>query len=162
MGGITELKGKITTPDMLTSNMAFRKAPVIWQHRLWGTGDVNKEFNNGIFFYGEKATMFASEGKLVIINADKEGKREDLSIPSASSQEIHVGKFLEAVRTKDKKLINCTPEDAFKSTATVQLAMISYNTGSLVRWDETKNTIVDNPAAAGLMKREYRGSLKHP
>jgi predicted dehydrogenase len=162
MGGITELKGKITTPDMLTSNMAFRKAPVIWQHRLWGTGDVNKEFNNGIFFYGEKATMFASEAKLVIINADKEGKREDLSIPTASSQELHVGKFLEAVRTKDKKLINCTPDDAFKSTATVQLAMISYYTGSMVKWDEAKNTITGNPEAAGLIKREYRGNLKHP
>ena len=33
-GGIYELKNKITTPDTLTATMAFRKAPVIWQHRL--------------------------------------------------------------------------------------------------------------------------------
>jgi predicted dehydrogenase len=161
-GGLTELKGKITTPDQLTSSMAFKKAPVVWQHRLWGTGDVNKEFNNGIFFYGEKATMFASEAKLVIINADKEGKREDLLIPTELTQEQHVGKFLNAVRNKDKNLVFCTTEDAFKSTATVQLAMISYYTGSLVKWDQQKNEIIGNPAASALLRREYRGKYKHP
>jgi predicted dehydrogenase len=32
-GGIFELKNKITTPDTLTANMAFKKATVVWQHR---------------------------------------------------------------------------------------------------------------------------------
>ena len=111
-GGIYELKGKITTPDTLTSQMAFKKAPLVWQHRLWGTGDVNKEFNNGIFFYGEKGTMFAEDSRIVIFDAGKDGKRVDLSIPTESMQEIHVKNFLDAARAKNKKLISCTPEDA--------------------------------------------------
>jgi predicted dehydrogenase len=162
LGGLTALKGKITTPDMLTANMSFKSAPVIWQHRLWGTGDTSKEFNNGIFFYGEKATMFASEGKLTIFNDDKEGKREDMPIPTEGTQELHVGKFLKAVRNKDKSLVFCTPEDAWKSTATVQLAMISYYTGSVVKWDQEKKEIIGNPEASKLMKREYRGKYVHP
>lgn len=161
-GGIFELKNKITTPDTLTANMAFKKAPVVWQHRLWGTGDPNKEFNNGIFFHGEKATLFAEDSKVIIFEAGKDGKREELSIPNELMQEKHVGNFLEAIKNKDKSLINCTPEDAFQSTATVQLAMISHYTGSLVKWDQTKNEIIDNNQASMLMTRDYRGKYKHP
>jgi predicted dehydrogenase len=161
-GGIFELKGKITTPDTLTANMAFKKAPVVWQHRLWGTGDPNKEFNNGIFFHGEKATLFAEDSKIVLFHAGKDGKREDLSIPTPTMQEKHVESFLNAVKNKDKSLIACTPEDAFQSTATVQLAMISYYTGASVKWDQIKNEIVDNKQASMLLKRDYRGKFKHP
>jgi len=161
-GGILELKNKITTPDTLTANMAFKKAPVVWQHRLWGTGDPNKEFNNGIFFHGDKATLFAEDSKVVLFHAGKDGKREELLIPTEMMQEKHVANFLNAVKNKNKSLIDCPPEDAFQSTATVQLAMISYYTGSLVKWDMTKKEIVDNKLASALLKRDYRGKYKHP
>lgn len=161
-GGINELKNKITTPDTLTANMGFRKAPVVWQHRLWGTGDPNKEFGNGIFFHGSKATLFAEDSKIILFHAGKEAKREEFSIPTESMQEKHVGNFLNAVRTKNKSLIDCPPEDAFQSTATVQLAMISYYTGSLVKWDQAKNEILENKQATMLLKRDYRGKYIHP
>lgn len=161
-GGILALKDKITTPDTLTANMAFRKAPVVWNHRLWGTGDPNKEFNNGIIFHGEKASMFAEDSKVILFHAGKEGKREEMAIPTKGMQEKHVESFLNAVKNKDKKLIACTPEDAFQSTATVQLAMISYYTNSLVKWDHTRNQILENKSAAALLKREYRENYKHP
>lgn len=76
-------------------------------------------------------------------------------------QEKHVGSFLNAVRNKDKSMISCTPDDAFLSTATVQLAMISYYTGSLVKWDQQKKKIIGNPAASALFKRDYRGKYIH-
>lgn len=161
-GGINVLKDKITTPDTLTANMAFRKAPVIWQHRLWGNGDVSSGFNNGIFFYGESGTIFAEDSKVIVFPVGKNAQKEELSIPTPAMQDNHVTNFLNAVRTKDKNLISCTPGDAFKSTATVQLAMISYNTGSVVKWDEAKGEIIDNPKAAALLKREYRGKYVHP
>lgn len=161
-GGILELKNQITTPDTLTANMAFNKAPVVWQHRLWGTGDPNKEFNNGIFFHGDKATLFAEDSKVVLFHAGKDGKREELLIPTEMMQEKHVANFLNAVKNKNKSLIDCSPEDAFQSTATVQLAMISYYTGSLVKWDMTKKEIIDNKLASAMLKRDYRGKYKHP
>jgi predicted dehydrogenase len=161
-GGILELKNKITTPDTLTANMAFRKAPVVWQHRLWGPGDPNKEFNNGIFFHGEKASLFTGDSKIILYPAGKDVKVEELEIPSVAMQENHMENFLNAVRAKDKSIISSTPEDAFQSTATVQLAMISHYTNSLVKWDAAKNEIVDNKAASLLMKRDYRGKYKHP
>jgi predicted dehydrogenase len=161
-GGIFEYKDKITTPDTLTAYMAFDKAPVIWQHRLWGPGDHSREFNNGIFFHGEKGTIFAEDGRIIIMPAGKETKREEISLPAELMQENQVWTFLDAVRKKDRTLISSTPEDAFMSTATVQLAMISYYTGSTVRWDAARKEIVGNPEASRLLKREYRGKYVHP
>jgi hypothetical protein len=40
--------------------------------------------------------------------------------------------------------------------------MISYNTGSVVRWDQKTNEIIGNSPASALLKREYRGSYIHP
>jgi len=161
-GGIYVLENQITTPDTLTAEMAFKKAPVLWQHRLWGNGDVTREFNNGIFFYGEKGTLFVEDSKLILFPAGKEGQKEEMPVPTPLMQENHVENFLKAVRSKDRNLITCTPEDAFRSTATVQLAMISYYTGSTVNWDEERNEITGNPEASSLLKRDYRGKYKHP
>jgi predicted dehydrogenase len=161
-GGIYELKDKITTPDTLTSYMSFPSFQLVWQHRLWGTGDANREFNNGIFFYGEKGSLFAEDSKVTIFPAGKDSQKEIVNIPTEMMQEKHVENFLKAVRNEDKKIINCTPEDAFQSTATVQLAMISYNSGTVVKWDQTKKEIIGNPEASKLLRREYRGKLIHP
>ncbi|MFZ5431756.1 MAG: Gfo/Idh/MocA family protein [Bacteroidota bacterium] len=161
-GGILELKDKITTPDTLTAHLGFKKAPVVWQHRLWGAGDPNREFNNGIFFHGEKASLFVADAKMLKFQGGKEAKSEEIAVENSPMQDIHVAKFVEAVLKKDKKLIDSTPEDAFLSTATVQLAMISYDTGSLVRWDPAANRIIDHPEAAKLMARAYRPKYKRP
>jgi predicted dehydrogenase len=161
-GGISALKDKITTPDTLTARFTYAKVPVLWQHRLWGNGDPNREFNNGIFFYGETGTLFAQDNKVVLFPTGNNQKREDIPTPSPEMQENHLANFLDAVRKNDKTIISCTPEDAFKSTASVQLAMISYNTGSVVKWDQSRNEILNNPAASALMKRNYRGKYVHP
>lgn len=161
-GGINVLQGQITTPDTLTASMGFRKAPVIWQHRLWGNGDINSDFNNGIFFYGEKGIMFADDSRVILFPSGKGAQKQEFSIPTPTMQDDHVKIFLDAVRNKDKSLITCTPEDAFRSTATVQLAMISYYTGSSVNWDEDKNEITGNPAASALLKRDYRSPYRRP
>lgn len=161
-GGIFALNDQITTPDTLTVRFRFKTVPVMWQHRLWGNGDVNREFNNGIFFYGEKGTIFTEDSKVVIFPAGKSAEREDLSLPAPSMQENHVKDFIKAVRNKDRAFISCTPEDAFQSTATVQLAMISNNTGTIVRWDNENKQIINNSEASEQLKRAYRGRYLRP
>jgi predicted dehydrogenase len=161
-GGNFEFEGKITTPDTLTSGMAFRNAPLTWQHRLWGNGDMNPEFNNGIFFHGDKGTMFAGDSKLTLLLAGKDNKKEEMSIPTPQMQEKHMENFLNAVKLRDRNRIACKPSDAFMSTATVQLAMISYYTGKAVKWDKSQMTIIENPEAERMLGRDYRGKYKHP
>ena len=142
--------------------MEFNDLPVVWQHRFWGTGDMNPDYNNGVFLYGDKATIFASDKKVVIMPVGNSQPPEVLDIPSEGMQERHMASFLNAVRHKDHRLLSCTVEDAFMSTATVQLAMMAYYTGSEVQWDMENKKVIDNKQAAKLMARPYRKDYKRP
>lgn len=161
-GQLVHLKGKITTPDTLHAAMNFDPCPVIWQHRLWGTGDLNPRFNNGIFFYGHKATLFVSDNNLILMPAGRNSKQEEVPVSGSNVQETHMADFLNAVKSKNKNLLSCPVEEAFQSTATVQLAMASWYTQSRIHWDATKGKILDNDNATELLARPYRGSYQRP
>ncbi len=162
-GGTYALQGQITTPDTLTANMAFSKAPVVWHHRMWGTGDLNPEFNNGIFFHGDKATIFVSDNRLVIMPPGRDAERYDVTFRTeVGMQDNHMADFLNAVKHKDPRRITCTVQDGFASSTAVQLAAIAFYTNSIVKWDNTRQTVTDNPAAAAMLRREYRADWQHP
>lgn len=158
-GGIYQLKGQITTPDTLAAHFEFERCPVVWRHRLWGAIEFAPELNNGILFYGEKATVFAADNRWIVIPNEKGAQRKTFDVKSDPGFK-HVQNWLEAIRTGKKPM--CLPEDGFYSTATVQLAMISYKTGTRVTWDRQKEQVAGNPTAAKLLKREYRAPYKHP
>ncbi len=161
-GGIFTMEGKITTPDTLRVEMGFAECEVLWQHRLWGTGDLNTAFNNGIFFYGTKATLFASDDKLIKMPAGRNQVQEEISLPTPEMQDNHVANFINAVKARDKKLIRCAPEDAFRSTATVQLGMISYYSGKPLKWDDAAREITNQKLMEKFLARPYREGYKRP
>ncbi len=158
-GGIYTLKGKITTPDILTVHFEFDRCPVVWRHRLWGAEEFDPSTNNGIFFYGEKATIFATDNRWVVIPAGKNSERQEMNIETDTGLN-HMKDFLEAVRNRHSP--SCLIQDGFQSTATVQLGMIAYESDSTIQWDETTASISNPPDATALLKREYRDPWKHP
>ena len=158
-GGIFVLKDKITTPDTLTATMQFDGIPVVWEHRMWGTGEINPEFNNGVFFYGDKGTLFASDNKIVL--KTRESEQEVMEISSRDMQNKHVAEFINAVKTNNKDLISCDTEDAHNSTTAVQLAMIAYETESRLKWDG-KSKLTGNSEAQKHLARPYRKGYTRP
>jgi predicted dehydrogenase len=158
-GGLYELKGKITTPDTLTVQFEFDRCPVVWRHRLWGAEEYSPETSNGVFFFGTKGTIFCNEEKWVLLRKGKGGQREEHEAKSDHGLD-HMVDFLDAVRTRRQP--TCLIDDAFRSTATVKLGMISYETGSAVHWDEARQQIPGNEVAVKLLQRPYRAPWKHP
>ena len=73
-GGIYYLKDKITTPDVLTAHFEFEKCPFTWRHRIWGAEEYAPEVSNGIFFYGEKETVFVTDAKWIVIPKARSGR----------------------------------------------------------------------------------------
>ena len=166
-GGIYRLKDQITTPDVLTVNFEFDTCPVTWRHRIWGSTEfdnvarVNPSYSLGTTFYGEKGSIFANDDRWVLLPKGKKAEPQEHKPGTHSQlQKRHVGSFLDAVR--ENKPTTCTPADAFKSTATVQLAMIALANGCKINWDDEKNEIINNPDASRLLKRNYRPPWKHP
>jgi predicted dehydrogenase len=158
-GGLYELKGKITTPDVLTAHFEFASCPLTWRHRIWGAEEYAPDIANGIFFYGEKETIFVTDDRWEIIPRGR-GKERQAQKSNADAGALHMADFLKAVRTRQAP--SCLAEDAYASTVTVKLAMISYDTGAKVTWDARTEQVVGNSAAAALLKREYRAPWKHP
>jgi predicted dehydrogenase len=158
-GGLYGLRGRITTPDVLTAHFEFPTCPLTWRHRIWGAGEYAPEISNGITFFGEKETVFVTDDRWVSIPKGKSAERQ-VHDAKADAGLLCMAEFLEAVRTRRPP--GCPIEEGVASTTAVKLAMIAYDTGSRVTWDAAGQQIVGNPAAAALLRREYRAPWTHP
>jgi predicted dehydrogenase len=158
-GGLYGLKGKITTPDVLTAHFEFAACPLTWHHRIWGAEEYNPQIANGITVYGERETIFVTDDRWEIIPRGK-GKEREVHQAKADMGQLQMAEFLQAVR--HRKPPGCRIEDGYRSTAAVKLAMISYDTGSKIQWDAQTETIPGNAAANKLLQREYRAPWVHP
>jgi predicted dehydrogenase len=159
VGGLYALKGRITTPDVLQVQFEYDECPVTWNHRIFGSAEYTPEANNGMSFFGEKESVFLNDRRFVVVPVEKDAERKVVEAAN-DAQADHVGEWLEAVRTRGT--VSCPPEDAFQSTAAVQLAMLALDSGGRVEWDASSNQIIGNPEAAALLKRDYRGPWVHP
>ncbi|QOY85993.1 Gfo/Idh/MocA family protein [Paludibaculum fermentans] len=161
VGGLYEYKGRITTPDTLTAHFEFDKCPVVWRHRLWGAVERDPEFYNGVTFYGEKETIFVTDGRWIVMPKGRNAERRVTEVKSANElSQRHVSEWVKAVRAGTQPSVS--PEEAFRSTATVQLGMISYKTGRTLQWDMASGKLLNDPAANKLLARAYRAPYKHP
>lgn len=158
-GGLYALKGRITTPDVLTAHFEFEQCPLTWRHRIWGAEDYTPETTNGIFFYGEKETVFATDQRWVVIPRGKGKERREMAVKSDAGT-LLMADFLEAVRTRRAPAVSI--DDAHLSTAAVKLAMIAYDTGAKIGWDAAKQEVVGPSEARALVRRAYRAPYTHP
>ena len=158
-GGIYRFKDIITTPDIFTAHFEFEKCPVVWRHRIWGAEEFSPETANGIFFYGDKETVFATDDRWVTIPRGK-GQERVTHTASADMGQAHMANFLKCLRTRQAPV--CTVADALQSTTAVKLAMIAYETGRRIEFDPATMTIRDSREANALLRREYRAPWRHP
>lgn len=158
-GGLYAMRDKITTPDVLAAHFEFPTCPLTWRHRIWGAEEYTPEVSNGIFFYGEKETIFVTDERWEIIPRGK-GKERQVQSEKADSGALHMTEFLSAVRTRQKP--GCSVEDAYVSTSAVKLAMIAYETGAKINWDSAREHIVGHTEADKLLQRDYRKPWVHP
>jgi predicted dehydrogenase len=158
-GGIYQHQGRITTPDTLLVHFEFARCPVTWRHRLWGSEEYTPEVNNGVFLYGEKGTIFASDNKWILIPKGKGAERR-VTETKADLGQLHMDEFLAAVRNRQPA--GCTIADAHLSTSTVKLAMMAYETGARLTWNAATEEVSGHPAAPALLQREYRAPWRRP
>ncbi len=161
-GGMNTLQGKITTPDTLNATMFFDEVTLDWQHRLWGTGEFDRKYNNGIFIYGEKATIFASDRGLMVMPNTKNAEAQIHEVSAQTIRQDMMRDFIDAVQSQDPQKISGPVDDAAKSTACVQLAMISYYTGEGLDWDPATGKIRENELANQYLARPYREGYDRP
>lgn len=158
-GGIYHFKDRITTPDILSVQFDFETCPVFWKHRIYGAAEYTPEVSNGIFFYGEKGTLFVSDQRWVVVPKARNVERIEHNVTANMGAE-HMAEFLDAVRSR--KQPGCTIEDGHRSTTTVKLAMIAYEVGAKIAWNAESEQITNHAQANGQLQRDYRAPWRHP
>ncbi|NOT59062.1 MAG: hypothetical protein HOP19_02430, partial [Acidobacteria bacterium] len=110
--------------------------------------------DHGMQFFGTLGTMLLNRDGFQIIG---EGKQPE-TIKSQAGLEAgwgtHQRNFIECLRSR--RAPNCTMLEGHRATTACQLANIAYRTGHKIRWDATKEIIVNDVQATKLMTKQYR------
>ncbi len=160
-------------PDYLDVRFDFNGLPVFWSHKSWGFTSPNPDYNIGIYYYGEKATIFAGDSGWEVFPA---GGGDSVKYGSVvfnpvvpaegdSYSQIMVNMFLEfadGVRKKSNEGITNTLEEAQITTSTVIYADMAFRVKSELSIDRSTMGIDNNKEAMSLLKRAYRSPYRHP
>lgn len=147
------------TPEVLSTTYNYPKEGKVIQMevRPWMT---NKEdgVEVGNIFYGDKGYM--------VINgyADYKtylGKNREPG-PARNAGGDHYKNFVEAVRAKDKSMLNGPVETAHLAASIAHLGNISYRLGRTLHFDPTKETFVGDKEANAMLTRKYRAPYVVP
>jgi predicted dehydrogenase len=153
-GGRYVLDDMRETPDTLFAVFDYPGLAVTYsvQHANafpWG----NPRVDHGIQILGTKATMLLTRDGYRIVPEGSTAVFE--SGPELDAGDgLHQLRFLESLRSRKPPVCGIT--EAHISTASLQLANISYHAGRKIFWDEARQQITGDPEASRRLTKEYR------
>ncbi|CAN5873463.1 Gfo/Idh/MocA family oxidoreductase [soil metagenome] len=159
-------------PDHLDVRFDFAGLPVYWSHKAWGFTSPISETNIGVFYFGEKATVFAGDLGWEVypkegnkkVNGDirfNPGTPENFALYAKMMTDMFT-EFAGGIRKKSNAGITNTLEEAQKTTSCVIYADLAYQAKGNLVIDNATFDIKNNKDAQALLKREYRAPYKHP
>jgi len=163
------------TPNTQVANLEFdkngKKVMIIFEVRHWmsnneaGIGQRRDDNGEGAdsncignIFYGSEGYM-AIEG----YNSYKTflGKKQEPG-PSRREGGSNWENFIKAVRSRKREDLNADIEEGHLSAALMHLSNISYRVGRSIEFDSTKEQIVNDAEANGMLRRKYREPFAVP
>ena len=159
-------------PDHLEIRYEFDGLPVCWSHKTWGYTSPSPDNTIGIYYYGEKATIFAGDTGWEVY--PKGGDRIShgsvvfnpvLPAESDSYSQIMVdmfNEFADGVRRKSNHGITNQLDEAQKTTSMVIYGDMAFRAKSELIIEASTMNIKNNQQASTLLKRAYRSPYTHP
>ena len=172
IGGITSDYER-DNPDHLDVRFDFDGLPVYWSHKAWGFRSPLPEHRIGVYYYGDKGTLFAGDlGWEVYPKGGSEVlKKGSVTFnPGAPENEKLYYKtftdmfeeFASGIRSGSNDGISNPLDDAFLTTSTVNLGDIAYRSRSHLEIERESINIKNSQMAQDMLKRAYRDPYKHP
>lgn len=176
-GGIFVQKdGKSNISDTQTATFDYDNLTVVWQHRTWGD-PPDPDYPWAMFLYGDKGTLKASvmqydfipRGGGTPIHKDCLYEREefpedvtekDIELHAAPATRRHMLDFLAAIDSRSRPVADI--EEGHISTASCILANLAMDLNRPLVYDPQTKTVVNDPQASQLLRRDYRQPWKYP
>lgn len=147
------------TPETLTSTYHYPKQGKVIQFevRPWMTNQEDG-VSVGNLFYGDKGYM--------VVNgyADYKtflGQKREPG-PAGNAGGDHYKNFIDAVRARDKSLLNGPVETAYTASTLAHLGNIAYRLGRTLHFDPAKETFPNDKEANAMLTRKYRAPFLVP
>ena len=154
-GGNYVVEDSRETPDTAEAIFDFPRFTLTYSCRHANRFPMgSRRLDHGIQFLGSQATLLVDRRGYQIV---PEGEKPE---PVVSPEGLDAGngdhqrEFVECVRSRKTPV--CDMLEGHRSTATMQLANISYRTGRKIHWNVEKEQIVNDPAAARFIAKQYR------
>jgi predicted dehydrogenase len=165
---ITAMGGKFLwddckeTPEVLTSTYLYpkEKKMIQFEVRHWNT-NYEDGVKVGNIFYGDKGYMLI-KGYSTYETYLSVGKEKYEKGPARSEGGDHFKNFIDAVRTRDKSMLNGPVESAHLSSALAHLGNISYRLERQLTFNPETEKFVGDPEADKMLTREYRSPYVVP
>ena len=172
LGGLTKDQGQ-EHPDHLEVRLDYQGLPVHWSHKTWGFTSPLPHTNIGVFYFGDKATVFAADSGWEVYPADGSSQKEyGKPRVQLGSQEYEAEirrefitqfkEFASAIHQNNDAEIKGSFEEGFFSTAAVIYSDISYLSKSTLTIDPTSMDVGGSEKAKSLLLRAYRQPYQHP
>jgi len=164
VGGRFIRKDNTDAPDTQIATFQFDDFAVSWEHRLYA-GNAAEKHNVGCYFYGTEGTLhlgWQDGWTFYPASASKPTLHEDAKLNQPDGQNIAElwADFIESIEKRKRPV--CDIELGHRSTTMSLLGMLALKIGRSVTWDGQKETIVNDPEAAQLLKRPYREPWVYP
>jgi len=172
IGGITR-NFTSDNPDHLEVTFDFNGLPVQWSHKSWGFTSPMPEHNIGVYYFGDKATIFAGDLGWEVFPAGggekishgnvrfNPGTPENFPIYAKMMTDLFT-EFAEGIRQQSNQGISNTLEEAQKTTSCIIYGDMAYRTKSSLDIDSSTMNIKNNKEAQAMLIRAYRTPYQHP
>ncbi|HUC80242.1 MAG TPA: Gfo/Idh/MocA family oxidoreductase [Flavisolibacter sp.] len=152
------------TPDVLTAVYDYGDFQMTWEHNM-ATGVGLYGMQHGIAFIGENGTLLLNRGGWEV-RPDKikdVPKMEAVAWQAQTDRGLdkHTVNFIDAVKRKDKSILNCPIEAGARVAINSHMGNVAYRTGEKITWDAAKNSFTHG-AASKLVKPDYQNGWKLP
>lgn len=172
IGGITRNFTQ-KNPDHLNVHFDFGGLPVYWTHKSWGFTSPIPDYNIGVYYFGEKGTIFSGDlgwhiypagDQEKVINGDVRFTPDKPGVAEIYANMIIklFNEFADGITNQTNDGITNTLEEAFKTTSTVIYGDLAYLVKSGITIDSSTMDILNNEEAQSMLKRPYRSPYQHP
>lgn len=171
IGGITRNFTQ-DNPDHLDVRFDFDGLPVNWTHKSWGFTSNSPEHNIGVFYYGEKATVFSGDLGWAIYPAKGESIvhgniqftpwKDETKLQYEKMFLDMFTEFANGVHAKSNEGITNQMLSAQQTTACIIYGDMAYRANAGLEIDVKSMDITNHKKANKQLKRKYRSPYKHP
>jgi predicted dehydrogenase len=150
------------TPEVLTSSYYFpdQNKMIEFEVRPWCTNTEDGATVGNIFYGSEGVLVVKNYGSYAIYLGQN---REPGPMRSEGGElTLHFANFIEAVRTRNPKVLHAPVETAHYSSALAHLGNIAFRLGRQLQFDPKTETFPNDDAANALLTREYRDPYRVP